>query len=54
MNMCFSRAVVEVLLYRKHGLASWWIHPLKLTIKHILPYKYVVVVKIRDSTMIRT
>ena len=54
MNMCFGEAVVEVLFCCKLRLASWRVHPLKLTKKHILLSKYVLIVISDDFTMIRS
>ena len=52
MNMCLSKAVVEMLFCCECGLASWGVHPLKLTTKHILLSKYVLVVISHDFIMI--
>ena len=54
INIYFREAVVEVLFYQEHGLASRLVHPLKLTKKHILPYERILVVISYDSTIIRS
>ena len=57
MNMCFGKAVVKVLFCRKHGKivqgAFCRVNPLKLTIKHIILTKYVLIVISSDSIIIR-
>ena len=52
--MCFNEAVVDVLFCCKHGLASWQVHPLKLTIKHIFISKRVLILMSCDSITIRS
>ena len=54
MNICFSKAVVEVLFFCVHRLASWRVHPLKLTTKYILLSKHILVVVSHDFIMIRS
>ena len=54
MNMCFNEAVVDVLFYHESGLVSWWVHLFKLTTKHILVSKHVLIVISRDSIIIRS
>ena len=54
MKICFSKAVVEVLFYHKHGLASWRVYPLKLTTKHFLHSKHILVVISHAFIIIRS
>ena len=49
----FSEAVMEMLLFCKHGIASWRVYPLKLTTKHILTLKHVVIVIVHGFIMVR-
>ena len=52
--MCFSEAVVDALFRHKRGLASYRVHPLKLTKKHILPSKHALVVVEGNSSTVRS
>ena len=52
--MCFSKVVVDVLLFYKQGLASWRVHPLKLAEKYILPLKHALIVIEGNSSNIRS
>ena len=54
MNMYFSKSVVDALFCCMCGLASWWVHPLKLTKKYVLPSKYVLIVIKGNSSTIRS
>ena len=55
--MCSGEVVVEVLFYCKYGLASWWVHLLKLTKtkkQHILLSEHILVVISNYFFMIRS
>ena len=52
MNKSFSEAVVDLLFYRKLGIASWQVHPLKLIKKYNSLYKHSLIVISYDSIMI--